>query len=207
MPTEYSAEDYYRDQLRALVWSGFFDETDFRQYFEDLEDDEEARPLRATLAEFGSAQMAEKRSAEATWPEVTDCDRLEAVFDGLDSLGILALENAGYTSSDAPGDAWQMIKEAPPGRYRGFCVYHGQDVERAVERQPLFIGFDAVADDAQAKRAIAEDVAASLREGGFEVDWNGDPETRMSIVGIDWKRRTQWKDRPKRRWLSRFLGG
>lgn len=202
---EYSAEDYYREQVRVLVWSGFFREGDFRQYLEDLEYDDEARPHRAMLAEFGRVQMAEKRSAEASWPATTDCDRLDAVFDRLDSHGILALANAGYTSSDAHGDAWQLVKEAPPGRYRGFCYYHGQDVERAVEGEPLFIGFDAVEENPKAKQAIGQEVAASIREAGFEVDWNGDPETRMSIAGIDWKRRTQWEDRPKRGWLSRFI--
>jgi hypothetical protein len=205
VPTDYSAEDYYREQLRMLVWSGFFNEGDFRQYLEDLEYAEEARPHRAMLAEHGLAQMAEKRSAEATWPATTDCDRLNAVFDRLDSQGILALENAGYTSSDAHGDAWHMVEQAPPGRYRGFGYYHGQDVERAVEGQPLFIGFDAVEESAEAKRTIGEQIAAALRETGFEVDWNGDPETRMSIVGIDWKRRTPWEDWPKRGWLSRFF--
>lgn len=215
MPAEYSAEDYYREQLRLLIWSGFFNEGDFRQYLEDLEYDAEAHPYSAMLAEFGQAEIAEKQAAETTWPAMTDCDRLDSVFHQMDGQGILALANAGYTTSDAHGDAWGIINEAPPGHYRGFCFYHGQDVERAVLGHSLWLGFDAVSEEPAAKRALGEEIAGNLRQAAFYVVWNGDPETRMSIEGLDWKRRTPWEGSPdesesdgptKRGWLSRLFG-
>jgi hypothetical protein len=212
---EYSAEDYHCEQLRLLVWSGFFNERDFQDYLDDLEHDGEALPHISMLTETGRAELAEKRSAEAAWPTETDCDRLDAAFARLEKRGILALANAGYTTSDAHGDAWAVISETP-GYYRGFCYYHGQDVERAVQGQSLWLGFDAVAQDAEAKGALGEEIAEELRLAGFDVAWDGNPETRMSIDGLEWKRRTRWKmaaESPsdeggtKRGWLGRLLGG
>jgi hypothetical protein len=212
---EYSAEDYHREQLRLLVWSGFFNERDFQQYLADLACDDEALPHLPMLTEMGRAELAEKRSAEATWPTETDCDRLDAAFARLDKRGILALANAGYTTADGHGDAWAIVSEAP-GYYRGFCYYHGQDVERAVQGQSLWLGFDAVAQDAEAKRALGEEVAEELRLAGFDVVWDGNPETRMSIDRLGWKRRTSWEtaaESPtdvggtKQGWLGRLFGG
>ena len=39
------------------------------------------------------------------------------------------------------------------------------------------------------KRAVGDLIAAAFRKAGFEVDWNGDPEKRIHLPRIDWKRR------------------
>ena len=135
-----------------------------------------------------------KMTAEADWPARTDWDRLDDVFRHLQSDRILALHNAGHTTSDAHGDAWDLIQRDGPSDWDGFCYYHGQDVERAVDGMPLFLGFDAVKEGADAKVAVGSRVAGALRDAGFSVEWNGDPETRMSVTDLDWKKRTDWDD-------------
>ncbi|HYC94911.1 MAG TPA: hypothetical protein VEB39_04350 [Sphingomicrobium sp.] len=182
---------HYSEELRLLIWSGFFDRMDFQTYLDDLSCDEDAASYLDELREYGKAEFDNKNAAESDWPERTDWDRLNDVFEALNHTGILALHNAGYTTSDAHSDAWEIINDSPPNRWLGFCFYHGQDVERAVLAMPLFIGFDAVADDIQAKREIGDQIANALRKAGFTVDWNGDPETRMSITNLDWKKRTE----------------
>ena len=183
---------YYTEQLRVLVWSGFFNEDDFALYLDDLAYDEQAVPHIDALRQHGTKLMAEKREAEAAWPTRTDWDRLAEAFSALERDGVLALHNAEYTTSDAHGDAWDIIARSQEGTWRGFAYYHRQDVERVVDGMPLFFGFEAVAKDEAAKREAGEVVAAALREAGFSVDWNGDPETRMSVADIDWKKRTDW---------------
>jgi Domain of unknown function (DUF6891) len=193
MADDFNALEHYEIQTGLLVWSGFFNEADLGVYLADLAYDPDAKDIAGEIESHARAEISKKREAEKAWPDTTDCDRLDAAFQALEDQKILALHNAGYTAQDAAADAWDIINREPKGAWDGYCYYHGQDVERAVQSFPLFIGFDAVADDEKAKRAIGERVAAALRGADFEVDWSGDPETRMSITNIDWKRRTQWE--------------
>ena len=190
--TDESARAFYAEQLRVLIWSGFFNEDDFAVYLDDLTYDEQAVPFIDELRALGLNTIEEKRAAEAGWPARTDWDRLAEAFTQLERGHILATHNSGYTTSDAHHDAWQIIKSAHEGSWRGFAYYHGQDVERAVDGMPLFLGFDAVEDDEVAKREVGEAIATALRNAGFTVDWNSDPETRMSVTDVEWKKRTDW---------------
>src|SRR5689334_15208904 len=63
--------------------------------------------VKAAVDAAIKAHEAEK----ATWPEVTDCDRLDAVFEVLREAGVLALHNAGYTQSDGYDDFRQDYAE------------------------------------------------------------------------------------------------
>ncbi len=183
---------YYRDQVRGLVWSGFFNEDDLETYLADLAFDPEGAPYANAVRDEARAAFAAKREAEAGWPAVTGWDRLAKAFAALEASGILALHNAGMTTSDAHGDAWDIIGRAPPGTWRGFAFYHGQDVERAVDGGPLFIGFDAVAEGAAAKKGVGGEIVAALKAQGFAPQWNGDAETRLDVPDIQWQKRTDW---------------
>ena len=193
MADDFNALEHYQIQVSLQVWSGFFNEADLAEHLADLAYDPDAKGIAQEIESHARAEIAKKREAEKAWPATTDCDRLDAAFQALEDQQILALHNAGYTTQDAASDAWEILNREPKGAWDGYCYYHGQDVERAVQSFPLFIGFDAVADNQEAKRAIGERVTANLRAADFEVDWNGDPETRMSITNLDWKRRTQWE--------------
>jgi hypothetical protein len=183
---------YLREQVSVLVRSGFFNEDDLETYIAELAFDPRSAPHAQAVRAHARAAMAAKRAEEAGWPAATDWDRLAAAFDALEASGILALHNAGMTTSDAHGDAWDLIGRDPPGTWRGFAFYHGQDVERALDGQSLFIGFEAVAEGADPKRAIGATVVAALKAQGFAPVWNGDPETRLDVPGIKWQKRTDW---------------
>jgi len=183
---------FYRDQLRGRVWSGFFNAADWEREARDIAYDPEGEPHIAALGEIVKAEFAAKREVEKSWPKVTDWDRLDGAFHGLSKVGILALHNAGYTTSDAHSDAWHIINTEATAHWRGFVFYHGQDVERAVQNYPLYLGYDAVSQDPEAKRALGMEIAGKLRVVGFNLDWDGDPEQRMSITNLDWKKRTEW---------------
>ena len=191
MDDDFDALAYHQERLRLLVWGGFFNAADLVMEIKDLEYDPEAKPHLEPLRSYAEAQLQDKKVAETQWPNVTDWDRLDAVFEKLSAAGILALHNAGYTTSDAHGDAWEVIAEGPED-WRGFVYYHGQDVERVLDGHPLFLGFDAVAQDPEAKRELGAEILDSLRGAGFAVDWEGDPEIRPSISGLNWRKRTDW---------------
>ena len=183
---------FYQEQVRVLIAGGFFNEDDLETYLADLVFDPHGAPYANEVRSEALTAFATKRKAEAEWPAVTDWDRLATAFAALDASGILALHNAGYTTSDAHGDAWDLIGRDPPGTWRGFAFYHGQDVERALSGEPLFIGFDAVAEGADAKLGIGNAIVAALKAQGFAPQWNGDPETRLDVPGLKWQKRTEW---------------
>lgn len=183
---------YLRDQVTVFIRSGFFNEDDLETYLADLAFDPRSAPHAAAVREHAQTVMAAKRAEEAGWPPVTDWDRLAKAFDALEAAHILALHNAGMTTSDAHSDAWDLIGRDPPGSWRGFAYYHGQDVERVLVGDALYIGFDAVAEGAEAKRQIGAEIVAALQEQGFAPEWNGDPEIRLDVPGIKWQKRTNW---------------
>jgi hypothetical protein len=51
------------------------------------------------------------------------------------------------------------------------------------------IAFGDLDDDKNKKTEIGRSVKEMLESFGFTVEWNGDPETRLNIPGLDWKRR------------------
>jgi hypothetical protein len=180
-------EQYIRDSIKTHVWSGFYDQADTEQMVEDiLEDGVDA----AEMQRFIVSEFARKASAEKSWPAQTDCDRLDQVFDALEASGIVALQNAGYTMSDGRSDVGEALNERGFDKYHGYCFYHGQDVERAVNGGGLMLAFGDIEADPTKKKEVGNEICAALAKAGFKTEWNGDPETRINILVIDWKRRT-----------------
>jgi hypothetical protein len=179
-------DKYILENIKTCVWSGFYDEERVNQVIDDiLEGDADETFLRSAVA----PEFAKKAAAEGSWPEVTDCDRLDQAFEALDSIGIIALHNAGYTMSDGEDDVDQVLQDRGRGSVKGYCFYHGQDVERAVAGLGLMIACGDLDADPKQKTAIGNKVKDALESHGFVIEWNGDPERRISIPNIDWKRR------------------
>lgn len=132
-------------------------------------------------------RLAEHAAAERTFPATTDCDRVEAAFARLEAAGVLAGEDVGYTQSDLRDDMWERVDQAASAR--GWVAFHRQDVERVVDSGVLYVSFAGVSDDDEGFRAIGAEVAAVLAEAGLTVDWNGDPNRRIELVGVRWQKR------------------
>ncbi|MGR0116400.1 DUF6891 domain-containing protein [Ralstonia pseudosolanacearum] len=179
-------EDYVAECVTKWVWSGFYEPAEVREMMDDvLEDDSDVNQLEAFLA----SEFQRKAAAEASWPSETDCDRLDCVFNGLHEEGICALSNAGYTMSDGHSDVAEAVGQAPKDHYHGYCFYHGQDVERALDGYGVMIAFGDLADDEARSVAVGQHVATSLSRAGFSVSWDGSAATRINILSFDWKRR------------------
>lgn len=179
-------EKYVAESISAWVWSGFYGRDSMRDMMEDvLEEDCDV----SLLEKFLDAELARKIDAEAAWPSETDCDRLDRVFFHLHEEGICALANAGYTMSDGYSEVSEAVAGAPAGHYHGYCFYHGQDVERAVQGHGVMVAFGDLNDDSERGCAIGRRVCAALANAGFEVSWDGTEATRIDIPSFDWKRR------------------
>ncbi|KVQ56680.1 DUF6891 domain-containing protein [Burkholderia territorii] len=179
-------EQYVMECITKWIWSGFNDPDDVREMMEDiLEPDCDTDRLEG----FIESEFERKAAAERSWPRETDCDRLDRVFDELDGNGICALSNAGYTMSDGHSDVSEAVQDAPQGRYHGYCFYHGQDVERALDGHGLTIAFGDLAGDDARGAVVGRQVAEALARGGFETSWNGSVRSRIELPSSDWKRR------------------
>ncbi len=179
-------EAYIREKITEWVWSGFHNESETRDMLLDiLEEDVDANKMRAVIAE----EFAKKRAAEKSWPKVTDCDRLDRAFVTLDADGVCAVQNAGYTMSDGYSAVAEALHARGRENYRGYCFYHGQDLERAIHGHGLTIAFGDLDDDQARTVMIGRAVCAALNEAGFATDWDCRAENRIEIPRIDWKRR------------------
>ena len=179
-------EAYVLQCIRYWVWSGYHDPDAVSEMLEDvLEEDVDAAAMRTAIA----AEFRRKAAAEQSWPEKTDCDQLDEVFTTLDAQGICAVQNAGYTMSDGYEDVSQALDDRGADKYHGFCFFHGQDLERAIDGHGLMLAFGAVDDTTPKSLAVGKSVNAALNTAGFTTTWDGTVETRINIPVIDWKRR------------------
>jgi len=138
------------------------------------------------------ATFASLEKEKATWPSITDCDKLDRVFEALNTLGIIALQNAGYTQSDGYDDTREIYhRRADRDKVIGYCFYHGQDLERAVCGEGLYLAFgpmDAQNEETEGPRVGAM-IVEELKRMGFSPQWNGTFNQRIHVPAIDWKRR------------------
>lgn len=176
-------------QVERYVGSGLYD----REYLVDFFCGDDAWPECldyedvAPLVDGGLAQLAQEKS---TWPEVTDCDRLDTAYAALWERGIIALHNAGYTQSDGFGDCGEIYHESPDKEcILGCCFYHEQDLERVLAGEGLYFAFGAYDDHETARIRVGEIIREELERAGLAVEWDGTVGGRPCVPGFVWQRR------------------
>ncbi|MEO0558127.1 MAG: hypothetical protein AAF170_08075 [Bacteroidota bacterium] len=175
------------ERVRLAIWSGFYTPDEVLELIDNFSN---AAADEAGIRAMVGPEFARKAAAEATWPEVTDCDRLDLAFERLDANGFVALQNAGTPLSDGFSDVAEVRAEVDASRVHGYCFYHGRDVERAVRGGGLMITHGAFAEDREAQWEAGRFVQQVLEDVGFFVRWYGGPGTRMEIPSLEWKRRS-----------------
>lgn len=179
--------------VRALVRRGdrtfgdVLDET--TEYFlESYEDQAEAVEL-ISRREIETA-FADHLAEQATWPAVTDCDRLDRVFEALNAGGIVArhdftcCQNCGFAEIGA--EIHDAISSGVD--VTGFAFYHQQDTDSATEGGGLFLSYGHIDGGDANAIAVGRVITSALDAAGLKTDWDGEVEKRI-FVGIDWKRR------------------
>lgn len=158
--------------------------------FEEYEEEADKATVARLAKEELEAAFADHLAVQATWPETTDCDRLDQVFDALNAGGIVALHD--FTCCQNCGlaeirDELQAAADAGAD-VTGFTFYHAQDTDRATEGDGLYLTYGHVDGSEANGVAIGRVVADTLREAGFEIDWDGTFSKRIA-VRLDWQRR------------------
>ena len=149
--------------------------------------------LKQVIAEQYNQYQTESKK----WIKPTDFDKLAKVFDELNQEKIIALHNAGYTRQDGYGDVGEVFhllraKNIVPS---GYCFYHTQDLERAVDpaNKNLFLAFgdinqNKINQNNEKGILIGQKIVSKLKENGFAVEWNGTIDQRIEIKNITWQK-------------------
>lgn len=179
------------NEIKAMVRGGFEERDRIVEIFcEEMYSPGELDPQEVETAV--ASAIRELETEKASWPMITDCDKLDAVFAALNKKGIVSIQNAGYTQSDGYSDVMEVHGDSDdPENNIGYCFYHQQDLEGAVAGRGLFLAFGPIdpgkeeTDGATIGRIIVD----LLKGAGFSVDWPGTFDKRIEITAFDWKRR------------------
>ncbi len=158
-----------------------------------LSDEYEARDVRRVALEVKTELLAQLRREAASWPKVTDCDRLDAAFAALQASGIVARQNfTCCTSCGAAEIGAEIEAEKKKGlAVRGYTFFHMQDTEAAVAGRGVCLAYGAVEEGEQATLGIAREIVRALETQALEPTWDGTSYQKV-CVELDWKRRGAW---------------
>jgi hypothetical protein len=189
---------YTLDAFEHWARSGYepdvLDELDER--LADLLPEEPPPAFVAEVKAHTQRVLDEQRAAEATWTMATANDHLTEAFAELEDRGIVALENAGYTTSDGWSDCNELAADFPD--VRGACFFHGQDVERGVRGEGLLLVFGSYVEGAghdAASIELGREICAVLASHGLPTEWNGSVKARIQILPFPWRKR-QYTESP-----------
>jgi hypothetical protein len=144
--------------------------------------------LKNIIAEKFEQHIEESKS----WSKPTDFDRLAKAFDELIQQKIVCLHKAGYTKQDGIDDCGEVTKEIENIGIKpiGFCFYHTQDLERAIDPKVknILLGFGCLKQDDKKALLIGHKIANILRQNNFDVKWNETIDQRIEIININWKK-------------------
>ncbi|HEX6873362.1 MAG TPA: hypothetical protein VF163_19875 [Micromonosporaceae bacterium] len=184
--------DDLHDFIKTQVAAGYVPVTeildDVVEIFADANVDTSA--LLAAARVVADQALRAHLAEQATWPERTDCDRLDDAFAELDRSGILARQHfscCGTCGLDEIRDEMgQLDKAGQPTR--GFTFFHVQDTEHAVAGESLYLSYGAANRDQEASVEIGHEVVATLSRHGLRPAWNGKIAHRIALP-LTWQRR------------------
>ncbi|MDP9838962.1 hypothetical protein J2T09_003734 [Neorhizobium huautlense] len=180
--------------IRNSVWSGFETQSEITQFLteEYFLPDIVSEADRQWIREETAGLFKEKREEEETWPKETDVDRLEAAFEQLEKVDIIALHKAGVTQSDGHSDVGEEYhaREKAGRSSRGWVFYHSQDIDSALSAGSLYLAFGGFEDADEMAPVVARKIMAVLAEHGLKAEWNGDLNRRILITPFTWRKRS-----------------
>lgn len=138
-----------------------------------------------------STEVEKLKIESRNWKNPTDTIRLQTVFNELINNNIIALHCAGYSTSDGEYEVVEVEQQLQDNGVvsDGYCFYHEQDLQRAIESNCLMLAFQKVdnSDDA-VTIDIGKKIVKILKENGFEVNWNETVNQKIEILNFKWQK-------------------
>jgi hypothetical protein len=193
-------------RLAKLDHGGILDYCRDAQINEVCPEDEREEFERFASNELEQA-AARLESEQATWPDETDCDRLDRVEEALRERGILLWQVSPCCDTCTGGELPDRVEEIDaryPGfrdRLRGYAFFIEQTMAESLEESTelsVYLAYgwwspedvEISQDDYQRHSlAIAREVCECLRNEGFEPNWDGDFARKIGVT-LNWQRRT-----------------
>ncbi len=155
-----------------------------------LEDSHGLHGVASEVEQLVRQSLAEQARRQQAWPGLTDCDRLDAAFAVLESVGIVARQNFACCQTCGHAEIHDEMKNAEhAGReIDGYVFYHAQDTDAVCSEGTLHLAFGARSGSVDDASEIARIAVQALRAQGLEVRWRGTAASRLRLR-LDWKRR------------------
>jgi hypothetical protein len=178
------------EYIERFVRYGFFQPAEIEQIVGD--DVLSGAIPRKRLRESIKAEIARQKAEQKSWPEVTDCDRLDQAFAALRAEGILAIHNAGYTPSECIAEMSERYHAAggKASGIVGYCFYHRQDMEYVLNYHKLGLVYGDIDGDDLLGVQIGNRVRSALEAAELQVVWTGSVKDKLEITDFHWQRRT-----------------
>lgn len=174
------------ERVRELLRCGYDDRAQLAEDAEEWLVDDDYRPVSTPQARQLVDRLWLERIAEMeTWEEVTDPERLTRAFEALDADGITAREN--FTCCRTCGTA-EIAGERREGA-RGFVYFHAQCTESAAAGHGLTLLYGGFDGSAETTAAVGRDVVAALGAAGLSTEWDGSPDSAITVTALTWHKR------------------
>lgn len=187
-------EAFIYESIFNQVRMGFLSIDEIKEnIMEEIEDNEFEDEISEAWAFEKIDEEYQKLLAESKqWINPTDTEKLIKAFDELCDQNIIALHNAGYTTSDGEYEVVEVERELRENEVEsdGYCFYHEQDLARAIDpKDPsLYIAFQKVDNsDEETTISVGNKVAEVLKNNGFEINWDGSAKRKIEIPGFKWQ--------------------
>ncbi len=110
--------------------------------------------------------------------------RISSILDQLSEVGLVTLQDAGYTQEDGLTDCAADFRDrgGTDAGLQGICFYTRQDSERAKQTSQLTLAFwGAPAGQPKDMERVGWLIVNAFQENGFTVDWDGSGGTRPTV--------------------------
>ena len=176
-------------EIATLINSGFYGEDEVLEIIEEQFIDEDIS--FDSIEKSVSLKYNEKIAIEEKWSENTDFDRLKKCFDDLSKEKIVAIHNAGYTLNEGIEDSFQIFYHLQDKKLKpeGFCFYHFQDIEEAIEYDSLFLAFGDFENSEEKALENGKKIVDVLGKNGFTTIWDENINKRIKIKPFHWKKK------------------
>ncbi|MFI2366098.1 DUF6891 domain-containing protein [Promicromonospora sp. NPDC019610] len=197
---------YVREQARAMVRAGFTPFDRVLQAADDMLEPDVADSLRTAAAEAVREEWQARVAEQASWADEGDYSALAAAFADLESQGVVA--RMCFACCTTCGVSEIRDEADRKGREPlGYVFFHSQDADRIADAPgDLFLSFGGFGDLPAV--AVGEILTTTVTRHGLEVEWTGDPRSKVRVRVTDWRKRlpadvstaapARWRVRPER---------
>ncbi|MFN3020624.1 DUF6891 domain-containing protein [Chryseobacterium sp. TY3] len=187
-------EAFIFESIENQVRMGFLSLDEIKEnILEEIEDNELENEISEEWANKHIETESQNRLEESKiWKNTPDTDRLVDVFNNLSDDNIIALHNAGYTTSDGEYKVLEVERSLRDNQIvsDGYCFYHEQDLSMAISKADLSLYIAFQKDDNQDDEvtiSVGRKLVEVLNKHGFETIWNESPTTKILISNFKWE--------------------